>query len=192
MTFNEIRDELQKILPQKRFYHTIGVSDTAMMLGALYGQDMNALRLAGLLHDCAKGYKISENVELCENAGIEVTDAERINPQLLHAKLGAYFAKEIYGVTDTNILDAIACHTTGKIGMTFFEKILFVADYIEPCRDRAKRLQEIRTEAFNDIDKCLIMILEDTLSYLNELGIEPDMTTQSVYDYYKGETNGRN
>lgn len=192
MTYDEIRDELEAFLPKKRFLHSIGVSDTAMMLGAHYGEDMEALKLAGLLHDCAKGYKTSDNIGMCEQFGISITEAEYNNPQLLHAKLGSYFSKEKYNVENPDILSAIECHTTGKIGMNMFEKIIFVADYIEPTRDRAKRLAEIRKEAFNNIDLCLVMILEDTLTYLKESGISPDMTTQSVYEYYKGEVYGRN
>ncbi len=190
MTYDEIREDLKTILSNDRFFHSVGVSDTVALLAAFYGENFEKARLAGLLHDCAKGYKTSDNILLCEKNNIPVSEAERSNPQLLHAKLGSFFAKNKYGVNDDEILSAIACHTTGKIDMTLFEKLLFIADYIEPCRNRAKRLDVIRKEAFINVDKCIVMILEDTLDYLKELKINVDNITVETYEFYKGVING--
>lgn len=190
MTYEEIREKLKNTLPEDRFYHSLGVADTVAFLASFYGEDFNKARLAGLVHDCAKGYKTAENIALCESNNIPVSEAERKNPQLLHAKLGSFFAKEIYGICDEEILDAIACHTTGKINMNLFEKLLFIADYIEPGRNRAKRLDAIRKEALINVDNCIVMILKDTLDYLNELNYNVDNITVETYEFYKGVING--
>ncbi len=191
MTYEEARESLKTLLNENRYYHSVGVSNTASILAAYYNEDVEAAKMAGILHDCAKSFKIEENIQLCNTNKIFVSEAEMNNPQLLHAKLGAFLAEQRYGINDKKILSAIECHTTGKKNMSLFEKIIFIADYIEPGRNKAKRLNLIRKEAFCDIDNCLVMILEDTLEYLNKLGIKPDSTTKQTYEYYIGEINDR-
>jgi len=110
---------------------------------------------------------------------------ERKNPELLHAKLGACFANEIYGVTDSEILSAIIWHTTGCPDMSLLDKIVFIADYIEANRDKAEDLPKVRELAFKDIDACLLLILEDTIAYLARKKSVTDPMTQKTYDYYK-------
>ena len=105
-------------------------------------------------------------------------------PELLHAKLGAFYAREKYDVKEPDILSAIACHTTGKPAMNMLEKILFVADYIEPNRKPLKEIEEIRKEAFTDIDKCIVHILKNTLSYLETTTDDTDPMSIDTYNYY--------
>ena len=106
-------------------------------------------------------------------------------PHLLHSKLGAFKAKNEYGIEDQEILDAVRYHTTGRANMTLLEKIIFVADYIEPGRDKAVNLSEIRQLAFVDLDRALLRILEDTLIYLEEGKEEIDPQTRKTYEYYR-------
>jgi len=149
------------------------------------------------LHDCAKAIPNDEKLELCKKYGIIVSDVERENPSLLHAKLGAYIAREKYGVMDDEVLHAIYVHTTGEPGMSTLDKILFVADYIEPKRDKAPNLAIVRKLAFQDLDECMYKILGNTLAYLAMEGIlydtleylkksdkQIDSMTQKTYEYY--------
>lgn len=91
---------------------------------------------------------------------------------------------EEYEVTDSDIIHAILNHTTGRPGMSLLEKIIFVADYIEPGRDKAANLDEIRQMAFVSLDAALLRILQDTLLYLESTGEEIDPMTRRTYDYY--------
>lgn len=181
---DKIRKSLKKKLEKTRYEHTLGVASTAECLAMRYEADLERAKLAGLLHDCAKYGSDEKKLERCMKFGIPVTETERQNPSLLHAKLGAFYAKKRYGIEDEEILSAIACHTTGKPAMTILEKILFVADYIEPNRNKAPHLQELRKLAFVDLDQCVSCILRDTLKYLNAHRAVIDPITQSVYYYY--------
>ena len=181
----KIKENLKKKLSSKRYEHTIGVEYTSTCLAMRYGVDIEKARIAGLLHDCAKYLSSEDKISKCESYGIPVSDYERKNPELLHAKLGACFANEIYGVTDSEILSAIIWHTTGCPDMSLLDKIVFIADYIEANRDKAEDLPKVRELAFKDIDACLLLILEDTIAYLARKKSVTDPMTQKTYDYYK-------
>ncbi len=103
---------------------------------------------------------------------------------MIHAKLGAYIAKEKYGIQNPEILSAITWHTTGKPKMSKLEKIVYVADYIEPQRDKAPHLDSIRRLAFQDLDECIHEILKDTLAYLDGGPGDIDNATREAYSYY--------
>lgn len=183
--FEGIENKLQKELTASRYRHTLGVTYTACALAMAHGEDIGRARLAGLLHDCAKCISNSEKVRMCRNNNIEVTEFEIDHPVLLHAKLGAYLARKKYNVTDEEILSAIKWHTTGCPKMTLLEKIVFISDYIEPNRDKAPNLKEIRETAFEDIDQAMYMILRDTVAYLSENPKSMDRTTLGAYEYYR-------
>lgn len=176
---------LKKYLDANRFEHTQGVMDTAACLAMRYGEDMEKAQIAGLLHDCAKCIPDSKKIKICLKNQIPMTETEQKNPFLLHAKVGAYIAKEKYGVEDKEILNAIACHTTGKPDMTLLEKIIYIADYIEPMRSKAPNLADVRKLAFEDIDLALFKILSDTLAYLKRAPKNLDAMTIQAYEYYK-------
>lgn len=175
---------LEKELKYSRFIHTMGVAFTATSLAERYGADMHKAETAGLLHDCAKYLDTDEMERLCRQGGIPITRYEKGNGALLHSKAGSVLARTKYGVEDREILKAIQYHTTGEPDMSLLEKIIFIADYMEPGRNSAPNLDEIRTLAFQDIDQCLIKILSDTLQYLATTGKEIDPMTQRTYDYY--------
>ena len=181
----KIQKKLSKKLSESRYQHSLGVAYTAASLAMRYEADMEKALLAGMLHDCAKYMTPDEMLKMALNKKIEISEVERMKPDLLHAKLGSYFAIKKYHVKDKEINEAIICHTTGKPDMTLLEKIIYVADYIEPSRYKMPRLKELRKMAFVDIDKCLIMILEDTVKYLEESGLYIDDNTKKTYDFYK-------
>ena len=185
MTRIEIKKKLKEILSPKRYEHTLGVEYTAATLAMRYGADMDKALMAGLLHDCAKQVPTAEKLEACRHFQLPVSVYEQQNPELLHAKLGAAYARAYYGIEDEEILSAITWHTTGRPGMTLLDKILYVADFMEPNRDQASNLPEVRALAYRDLDACLFRILEDSITYLNSRDIVVDPMTQETYDYYK-------
>ena len=191
--FVKIEKRIRNELDNERFRHTMAVSYTAASLAMAYEADIEKARLAGLLHDCAKCIPNEKKLKLAERYGLPVSEAERQSPQLLHAKLGAYIARNEYGVEDGDVLGAIRWHTTGKPDMTLLEKIIFMADYIEPLRFQAKNLEEIRFVSFRDLDGAVYMTLRDTLEYLEERAKRSiDESTFNAYEYYKKLIENRN
>ena len=187
MSYNilKMKKTLRKYLTLDRYEHTEGVMYTAAALAMKYGEDVEKALVAGLLHDCAKCIPDSKKIKICRKYHIEVTELEVNNPFLLHAKLGAFLAKEKYDIEDQEILDAIACHTTGKPAMTLLDKIIYISDYIEPMRSKAPNLTDVRRLAFEDIDVTLFKILSDTLEYLRSSSKTMDCMTLKTYEYYK-------
>ncbi len=188
-----LRKEMEKTQDKKRYEHTLGVTYTAASLamcqqGATL-EDVKRAEIAGILHDCAKCLSNEKKIKLCKKRGLEISLAEERNPFLLHAKTGAYLAREKYGISDEDILNAIRFHTTGRPGMSLLEKIIFVSDYIEPGRTHSARLPELRRLAFLNLDKAFLEILKDTLQYLQTTENEIDPMTQKTYDYYKEKEN---
>lgn len=181
----EMVDKLREKLPKKRFEHSVGVEYTAGTMAFMYNIDCEKAMIAGLLHDCAKYVPNDKKIRKCEKRGISITECEYKNPDLLHAKLSAVYAKEKYGVTDKEILSAIACHTTGKPGMTPLEQIIYIADYIEPNRDMLPDMEIIRKEAYTDLNQCLLHILRNSVNYLSNKGAVIDPLTQETYEYYR-------
>ncbi len=181
----KMEKKLRKVLDEARYEHTMGVMYTAACLAMRYGEDLERTMVAGLLHDCAKCVPNQEKISLCKKYGIRISEVEMKTPHLLHAKLGARFARDEYGVTDPGILSAITCHTTGKPGMTRLEKIIFLADYIEPGRSKAPDLPQVRKMAFSDLDRAVYMTMKGMLSYLRDKKACLDNQTVVAYNYYK-------
>lgn len=185
MKRKEILENLHKELDDYRFIHTLGVAYTASMLAMAYNYNIDDAYLAGLLHDCAKCIPNDEKIRLCEENNIKIDKLEYENPSLLHAKLGEYVANKKYGIENKEILRAIRLHTTGYSDMTLLDKIIYVADYIEPKRDKARNLEYYRDLAFKDLDKTTFMIIEDTINYNKEKGKELIKDTLIAYEYFK-------
>ncbi len=185
MELHEIRKKLKKELDKGRYEHTKGVMYTAGCLAMAHGYSVEKAMLAGLLHDCAKCIPNDEKIALCEKNHILIHPVEYESPYLLHAKLGAYLAEKTYGVSNPEILHAIKVHTTGEPDMNLLDKIIYIADYIEPGRDKAPNLQEVRQMAFQDLNVCMAQILRDTLMYLMSRGGSIDNTTRMTYEFYK-------
>ncbi len=185
--FTEITDSLKGRLDAYRYAHTLGVAFTAAAMAMKYcPMDVEKALTAGLLHDCAKCIPNSEKYAMCEHCGVELTEYEKRNPSLVHAKLGAYIAEHEYGVTDKAILDAISTHTTGTSGMSVLQKILYVADFIDPNRDDfIPDMPIYRQTAFENLDRAVYMTIKNTLDHLQDCGKEIDPITMTTFEYYK-------
>ena len=158
----QIKSRLKAQLKPERYIHTLGVADTARKLAISHGADPEKAYLAGLLHDCAKPY--ADN--------------------LSHAAMGAELAMRDYGVTDTEILDAIRYHTTGRAGMSLLEKIIYISDFIEPSRAGYEGLDWCRKLAPAELDKAVALCAKLSLDYLRRKGAVIDEATVEAYNYY--------
>ena len=183
--FIKIKKKLSKYLDEARFEHTMGVMYTCAALAMVYDYDLEDAQAAGLLHDSAKCIPNKKKLKLCSQHDIPVSDFEKDHPFLLHAKLGAYVASSKYDIKDEEILTAITYHTTGRPGMSLLEKIVFVADYIEPRRNKASNLSKLRQMAFIDIDRTVYEIMDQTLRYLKSKKVPIDSLTKKSCDYYR-------
>lgn len=183
--FMKIQKKLSKNLDEERYQHTLGVMFTSTALAMAHGENLEKAQIAGLLHDCAKCIPNTKKLKMCQDNKIQITDFEKKHPFLIHAKLGAYVAENKYEVEDAEVLDAITYHTTGRPGMTRLEQIIYIADYIEPMRDKAPGLNRLRKLAFENLDECMYEILKDTLEYLEKNPKDVDQTTKEAYLYYK-------
>ncbi|MDP4087657.1 MAG: bis(5'-nucleosyl)-tetraphosphatase (symmetrical) YqeK [Bacillota bacterium] len=154
-------------LSEKRFAHTIGVRNTAVKLAEIYGEDRERAMLAGLIHDCAKNMGDEEILSLVKESGYEPDWIEENSPQLLHGRAAAVIALREMGLEDEAVLNAVIYHTTGRTDMTTLEKIVYVADYIEPSRN-FPGVDELRKAAFTNIDGAMLMALENTIRYVLE------------------------
>ena len=183
--FDHIKEKLQNSLDSARYEHTLGVMYTAGSLAMAHGWDIRQAMLAGLLHDCAKCISLEEMARLCDENNFQISEMERGSKNLLHAKVGAVMAEQEYHINDKEILDAITWHCTGRPNMSTLDKIVYIADFIEPGRDQAKNLDKIRKLAFVDLDACMAQITYDILNYLRSKGYEIDPTTEETYEFYK-------
>lgn len=183
-----IKADLKEKLPKKRYEHTLGVAYTAAALAMCYGEDILKAELAGILHDVAKAKKSSELKDDMKGYIDPYTDGDYVAliadkaPQILHAIYAPYLAKKDYRIEDKDILSAIRWHTTGKKNMTMLEKIVFVADYIEPNRKKLPDLDRIRTLSFHDISEAVKVIAKSTIEYLGSQGIYIDKFTYELSD----------
>lgn len=185
MDIVEIQNRLKKKQSERRYIHTTGVQYTSICLAMKYGYDLQKAELAGLLHDCAKYLDAEKLLKTCKKNDIPITDVEYKSPYLLHGKVGAYFAEKKYGVDDEDILSAIRFHTTGKPDMTMLEKIVFVADYIEPSRSHAPNLAYLRRLSFENLDEAVYEILKQTLDFLEKKKQTIDQHTVETCNFYK-------
>ena len=167
MTLEQMQAELEARLKPSRFRHSLGVSETAVKLSHRFGVDEEKARVAGLLHDCAREFRNEAMVEEAEKRGIAIGEVERSMPLLLHADIGAVRVREIYGVEDPAISQAIARHTVGGAQMTPLDKIIWYADMIEPNRTYPG-VDAIREAAARDLDAGVLLALERTIAFLQE------------------------
>lgn len=192
----KFRKEMEKTLEPKRYEHTLSVAYTAANLAAVHGVDIEKALVAGMLHDCAKCLSYKKQMSLCAKNHIVLseTEAQEDSP-LLHAKAGGALARQEYGITDEDILNAIYYHTTGRPQMSPLEQVIYIADYIEPGRKHMKRTAAIEDQymqnlaaarklAYQDLNEALCRILQDTLTHLTQKGGKIDSMTRETYDYY--------
>ncbi len=155
LTNEELRCVSYSMVKAKRLPHIRGTEQTAVELALRWGGDPEKMRRAAILHDCTKYASKEEHLAICERYGIELDDMERSAEKLLHSKSGAALAKYVFG-QDDEIFTAILYHTTGRGNMTLAEKILYLADYMEPCR-KFPEVEEMRRLAETDLDRAVLM-----------------------------------
>jgi nicotinate-nucleotide adenylyltransferase len=162
----ELRACSYSMVMEKRVRHIRGTEKEAVRLARRWGADEDMARRAGILHDCTKYLSGEEHIAICEQYGVPLDDLERTAPKLLHSKTGACMARHIFGEPD-EVYEAIFWHTTARADMTTLEKILYVADYMEPNRsfDGVERLREL---AYSDLDRALLLGVETTVQEMKD------------------------
>lgn len=170
LPMEELEPIVVSLLNPNRVKHVLGCRDTAVALARRWGADENDAARAGILHDITKAIDGPLQLTLCDAYGKLLDDFSKRYPRTLHALTGSMVAQRIFGENE-NVVSAIEFHTTGRANMTLLEKIIYVADYMEPNRDfpGVERLREL---AFTDIDAALKLGLEMTLEHLNRQGAE--------------------
>lgn len=155
---------VKKQLTKHRYEHTLGVMETALQLAETYGADKKKAELAAIFHDYAKFRDKEEMKSIIkeQNLGDEWL---KFNSELWHAPVGAYLAEKEAGITDQEILEAIRYHTSGRPDMTVLEKVIYLADYIEPGR-HFPGVEEVRELAKRDLDQALIQAIKNTIQFL--------------------------
>ena len=186
----KLKKKLFRNLSERRYEHTLGVAYTAACLAMRFGADPLKAEIAGLLHDCAKEFSEKELLKLGEKYGYHFEDYELEAPQVLHAVIGPYIAKDKYGVEDPEILSAIRWHTTGKPDMAPLEKIIYLADYIEPTRD-FPGVDTLRGLAYEDLDRALLLGLQMTIEEVRSHGEEPYIDTLTACAWYEERISER-
>ena len=176
---------LTQLHDPKRVPHVLGCSHTAAELAARFGEDPGPARRAGLLHDVTKALPGPEQLKLCDKYGMMLDTFERSHPKLLHAKSGAAVAGAVFGESAA-VQSAICWHTTGKPDMTLLQKILYLADYMEPNRD-FPGVERLRALAQHDLDEAVLLGLEMSLDLLTETGQPIDVNSRAARDFLKSE-----
>ena len=177
-----LREKAYAMLKPNRVAHVAGCESEAVMLAHKWGEDPETAAEAAILHDITKKLLLSEQLILCEEYGIINVAAEEENVKLLHAKTGAAVAKRLFNVSE-EVYDAIRWHTTGKADMTLLEKIIYLADYIEPNRD-FDGVEELRELAYTDLDAAMALGLAMSLEDIRSYGNEPFEKTVEAWEWY--------
>ena len=182
-----LRERSYKFLKPSRVPHVAGCEREAVKLAARWGEDAGDAAEAGILHDITKKLSMPEQLQLAEKYGIVFDALERENIKLTHAITGAALSRELFGVTD-RVYDAIRWHTTGRPDMTLLEKIIYLADYVEPTRD-FPGVEPLRALCYEDIDAAMALGLKMSLDELAAAGITPHGDSLEAYRWYKKGKN---
>lgn len=179
----EIKNWLKENLNEERYIHSLGTAECAKELAEKYKMDTEKAYTAGLLHDCAKCFSNEKLLEIIKN-NLEVEETEMLNYKTLHAPVSAHYAKEKFGVEDSEILSAIRWHTLGKLEMSDFEKIIFLADKIEPnTRDKeySEKIKNYLKED-NGLNKALLKCYKETIKSLVKRDLKICLLTIEIYN----------
>lgn len=168
--YSQMTIMLKKSLSEYRLRHTLSVAETAVWLANRFDVDPAQAHLAGMLHDCAKGMDAPTLLQLIKNGGISADELELSMPALLHAPAGAALARSQYHVSDQSVLAAIRWHTTGRRNMTALEKVVYLADMIEPGRAMYPGLEELRECAKENLDEAVYMAAAQSAAYVSGRG----------------------
>ncbi len=188
LTIEQLRPVALSYLKAKRVRHVLGVEEEAIRLAERYGADVRKARFAALLHDCTKRLEPEEHYALCEKYGVALDEVERSAPKLLHAKTGAAIARAVFGADDETYR-AILYHTTGRADMTMLEKVIYLADYIEPNRS-FDGVDALRAAVYENIDKGLEMGLRMSIEEIEERGSAVHRHTREAYEFIRAQLQG--
>ena len=184
LPLSRLRPAALSYLKYKRILHVLGTEQEAIRLAERYGADVEKARRAALLHDITKKLDMADQLALCQRYGIRLDDLEQKALKLLHAKTGAAIARDVFGVDD-EIYNAIWYHTTGHAGMTLLEKIIYIADYIEPSRD-FPGVDRLRKVCYENLDAGVLLGLEMTVEEMTAMGNPVHRATLEARDFLKG------
>ncbi len=188
MTLKKAKHLAKKHESEKRFAHTCNVQTLAVELATHYGQDAHKAALAAWLHDVAKEMPKREQLRILQDDVIIAQDTHLRPCPVWHGVCAAILAKHEWGITDGEVLSAIACHTTGKIGMSALDKIVYLADML--CAERDfEGVDALRALLFQDLDIAMCACLKYNLDYLKSSGKPVDPTTQAVYNDYQNNNS---
>ncbi|WP_296126505.1 bis(5'-nucleosyl)-tetraphosphatase (symmetrical) YqeK [uncultured Anaerococcus sp.] len=183
-----IKEKILEDIGEKRYNHSLRVAKTASNLAKIYGLDEEKAYLAGVLHDCAK-YNEKKYID---KLYIDISNypvSSETDP-VLHSFLGAELAKKVYNINDEDLLSAISFHTTGKANMSKLEKIIFIADAIEPARD-FKGIEDIRKESVVNLDETMLMLLDSSIKFLISKKSTINPLSIEARNYLIEEKNGK-
>ncbi len=186
----KLLDWLKENLSEKRYIHSLGTAECARDLAKKFGQDEEKAYTAGLLHDCAKCFPNEKLMDIIEKH-LDVEKIELMNYKTLHAPVSAYIAKKEFGVDDSEILSAIRWHTLGKIDMTDFEKIIFLADKVEPRTRDKDYLDEVRNFLNEDdgLNKAMLICYKETIKSLVKRDLKICPVTIDIYNNLEDVVN---
>ena len=192
LSVESILDWLKSNLSEKRYQHSLGTAECARNLAIKHRLDEEKAYVAGLLHDCAKCFPDEKLISIIDKH-LELEDAEKMNPKTLHAPVSAYVAENTFGVKDKEILSSIRWHTLGKINMTQFEKIIFLADKIEERTRENWYAQPIRALLIesNGLDKAILQCYRQTIKSLVDRDLKICPLTIDIYNHYEDEVNNK-
>jgi len=180
--YKAVDSKIKATMTSKRYQHVLGVVNTSSKLAHIYSEDVEKCRIAAIFHDYAKQFTKEQVQQAVFEYGVKLDILEQDSIQLSHSKLAAEIAKKEYRIYDEDILNAISFHTTGRAYMSMIEKIIFVADSIEPGR-RYPGVEAVRDLAFHDINKTMLIIYKHTITHLlnSDHKIHPDSVTARNY-----------
>lgn len=178
----EIKEYLAKNLEEKRYEHVLGVAETAKKLAALNDIDENAADIAGLAHDVAKNMSKEDMYNVIKENNIILSEVEKRNKSLWHSIIAPVIARQKLGIENIEILNSLRWHTTGKENMTVLEKIIYIADMIEPTRD-FPGVEELRKITFEDLDNGVLAGLNQTMKFILEKNQLMDENTVKARNY---------
>ena len=190
-TIDYIKDYLKKCLTKERYEHSLGTADCAKMLAKKYGLDEEKAYFSGLIHDCAKCLSESDMQDALSKCELVCGEAE--NKKTHHAPAGVIIAKQEFGVVDEEVLSAIRWHTIGKLNMTLFEKIIFLADKIETRTRPAEYREPIaaKLDEENGLNKALLLCYQNTIKSLVDRKLTICTATVDIYNELLTDIKGK-
>lgn len=173
---------LEENLVKGRYLHTLGVVETAVKLAKIHGEDVEKAEIAALSHDIAKNLSKEELLKIIKENNISLSFDEKNTKELWHSIVGPIVAKERFAIDDIEILSAIRWHTTGKEDMSALDKIIYLADLVEPSRN-FPGVEELRQDCEENLDIAMLNALTHTIKYLLEKGCLIDINTVKARNY---------